>query len=133
MDDEEMILEVGREMIEILGYEVLSAGSGRDALDVFAEQRDAIDLVVLDMIMPDMSGAQTFDALKRIEPAVKILLSSGYSLNGQAAEILSRGCNGFIQKPFSMKALSEKIREVLGGGKTILTAQNDLNSPESGG
>jgi len=65
------------------------------------------------MIMPDMSGGDTYDRLKDIDPKVKVLLSSGYSINGQATEILDRGCNGFIQKPFKMKELSQKLREIL--------------------
>ena len=69
--------------------------------------------MLLDMIMPDMSGGVTYDRMKNIDPKVKILLSSGYSINGQATEILDRGCNGFIQKPFKMKELSQKLREIL--------------------
>jgi two-component system cell cycle sensor histidine kinase/response regulator CckA len=72
-----------------------------------------VDLVILDMIMPDMSGGETFNRLRAIKPDVKILLSSGYSLNGQASEIMQRGCNGFIQKPFNVKQISRKIREIL--------------------
>jgi DNA-binding NtrC family response regulator len=66
------------------------------------------------MIMPGVSGGETFDRIKAINPEVKVLLSSGYSINGQATEILKRGCNGFIQKPFRMTELSHKIREALG-------------------
>jgi two-component system, cell cycle sensor histidine kinase and response regulator CckA len=65
------------------------------------------------MIMPSMGGGATFDELKKMNTDLKVLLSSGYSLNGQATEILQRGCNGFIQKPFSLKDLSHKIREIL--------------------
>jgi len=72
------------------------------------------DLVILDMIMPQMGGGETYDKLKEIGPTIKVLLSSGYSINGQAKEILKRGCNGFIQKPFTMRELSKAIREVLG-------------------
>ena len=72
-------------------------------------------MVILDMIMPDMSGGETYDKLRRINPDIKVLLSSGYSLRGQAKDILARGCSGFIQKPFDMSALSNKIREVLEG------------------
>jgi DNA-binding NarL/FixJ family response regulator len=68
------------------------------------------------MIMPSMGGGETYDKLKEIDPSIKVLLSSGYSINGQAKEILKRGCNGFIQKPFTMKELSTAIREVLGEG-----------------
>ncbi len=70
-------------------------------------------MLVLDMIMPDMSGSVTYDRLKEIDPDIKVLLSSGYSINGQATEIMDRGCNGFIQKPFKLKELSQKLREVL--------------------
>jgi two-component system, cell cycle sensor histidine kinase and response regulator CckA len=68
-----------------------------------------ISLVILDMTMPEMSGAKTFEAIRQIAPTVKVLLSSGFSVDGQAQELLDRGCNGFIQKPFDLAALSEKI------------------------
>ncbi|MCK4790202.1 MAG: response regulator, partial [Desulfobacteraceae bacterium] len=69
--------------------------------------------VILDMIMPDMGGGETYGRLKAINPDIKVLLSSGYSIDGQAKEILERGCHGFIQKPFNLKQLSRKIREIL--------------------
>ena len=69
--------------------------------------------MLLDMIMPDMSGGETYYCLKEIDPDIKVLLSSGYSLEGRATEILNRGCNGFIQKPFKIKELSQKLREIL--------------------
>lgn len=76
--------------------------------------RFAIDIVILDMIMPGMGGGETYDRMKEINPNVKVLLSSGYRIKGQATEILERVCDGFIQKPFTMKELSQNIREVLG-------------------
>jgi two-component system cell cycle sensor histidine kinase/response regulator CckA len=84
-------------------------------VDIFSRSAERIDMVVLDMIMPDLGGGLVFDRLKAIKPDVKVLLSSGYSLTGQAEEILSRGCSGFIQKPFSIEQLSSKIREILDG------------------
>ncbi|MCG6905586.1 MAG: PAS domain S-box protein [Desulfobacteraceae bacterium] len=113
VDDEAMITEVGRAMLEKMGYSVLTAGSGVEALEVFGRQRDRIRLVVLDMIMPEMSGGETFDRLREISPRVKVLLSSGYSLDERALGILQRGCSGFIQKPFDMKRLGAKVREIL--------------------
>jgi len=113
VDDEEMITEVGKDLLDRLGYRVLIAESGKEAIKIYEENKDRIDIVVLDMIMPDMSGGETYDRLKDIHPKVKVLLSSGYSINGQATEILDRGCNGFIQKPFRIKELSQKLREVL--------------------
>ncbi len=113
IDDEEMVLEVSKDILEQLGYKVLSAKSGKEAIDVFKKHKDIIDLVILDMIMPEMSGGETYDALKEINTDIKVLLSTGYSMNGQATKILECGCNGFIQKPFNMECLSEKIREIL--------------------
>ena len=113
VDDEEMIRKVGQKLLERLGYQVLTATDGKDAIRVYEKNQDIIDMVILDMVMPNMGGGQAFDGLKEINPNVKVLLSSGYSIDGEATEILKRGCNGFIQKAFNMKELSEKIREVL--------------------
>ncbi len=113
VDDEDMIAEVGAEMLQALGYEVLIAFNGKEALQLFDEHQKKIDLVILDMIMPDMSGGEVFDQLKKKDEMVKVILSSGYSVNGQAQEILERGCNGFIQKPFTLEDLSKKVGEIL--------------------
>ena len=113
IDDEKMIIEVGRRMIESLGYAVVVAGKGDEALTLYRKRHDHIDLIILDMIMPHMGGKEVFNRIKEINPKAKVLLSSGYSLNGQAQEIMAQGCNGFIQKPFDMVELSSKIREIL--------------------
>ena len=113
VDDEDMIIEVAEEMFEQLGYKVLIARSGKEAVETYEKNKEQVDIVLLDMIMPDMSGSDTYDSLKEIDPDIKVLLSSGYSLEGQATEILNRGCSGFIQKPFKMKELSQKLREIL--------------------
>ncbi|MBN2399761.1 MAG: PAS domain S-box protein [Candidatus Aminicenantes bacterium] len=113
IDDEDMILDVARQMLLSLGYRVLTANSGGPALGIFRKNHAHIDLVILDMIMPLMSGSKVFEGLKGIDPAVRVLLSSGYSINGQAMDILARGCRGFIQKPFTLMELALKIREVL--------------------
>ena len=113
VDDEKMVLEVSKEILESLGYRVFAAGSGQEAIGVYMEKKGRIDLVILDMIMPGMSGGETFDRLREIHPGIAVLLSSGYSVNGQAQEILDRGCRGFLQKPFTTEILSKKIRETL--------------------
>ena len=113
VDDEEMILDVGVQFLEKLGYSVLEAKGGKEAIQIYQENKDSIDMIILDMIMPDMGGSEVYDKIKVIDPEVKVLLSSGYSVEGQATEILNRGCNSFIQKPFNLKSLSGKIREVL--------------------
>ena len=113
IDDEKMILDVGIELLEELGYTVQTATSGQEAIDVFEKDQGKIDLIIMDMIMPGMGGGEAFDRLKQIDPSIKVLLSSGYSINGQATQILQRGCDGFIQKPFNMNQLAEKIQRVL--------------------
>jgi PAS domain S-box-containing protein len=113
VDDEEMITGPGGELLEEIGYRVLIAGSGKEAIELYEKNRDQIDLVILDMIMPVMGGGETYDKLKETNPDIKVLLSSGYSINGEASEILDRGCSGFIQKPFNVKELSRRIREIL--------------------
>ncbi|MFH1983093.1 MAG: ATP-binding protein [Pseudomonadota bacterium] len=116
VDDEPFVLDVGCQMLERLGYRVKSAGDSSQAIDLFRRYHAEIDAVILDMIMPGVGGGETFDLLLGISPGVKVLLSSGYSLDGQAEEILRRGCRGFIQKPFSIQTLSTKIREILQNG-----------------
>jgi signal transduction histidine kinase len=113
VDDENMIIDVGEKMLKILGYNVLTARNGREAIEIYKKNRDKIDMVILDMVMPDTGGGETYDTLKKINPYIKVLLSSGYSIDGEATEIMERGCNGFIQKPFNMKGLAQKTREVL--------------------
>jgi len=113
VDDEDSVMEVTAQMIERLGYTVIRARSGREAIERFRENYDRVSLVLLDMIMPEMGGGEVFDELKRISRHVKVLLASGYSMQGQAREIINRGCIGFIQKPFNMEDLSSKLRSVL--------------------
>ena len=115
VDDEAYILDVGARMLGKMGYTVVKADCGETAIRRFRENAADIDLVILDMIMPDIGGGEVFDRLRDIRPDVKVLLASGYSL-GDAAAIIGRGCNGFIQKPFSMKKLSHAIREVIDHG-----------------
>ena len=113
VDDENMIIDVGAEILQKLGYEVLTARHGMEAIEVYQQNRQKIAMVILDLIMPQMGGGETYDRLKEVDPQVKVLLSSGYSLDGQATEILNRGCDGFIQKPFSMEDLSVKLRHII--------------------
>ncbi|MEE8431076.1 MAG: response regulator [Candidatus Desulfatibia sp.] len=113
VDDEDIIIDVAQELLKAIGYKVLTAESGNAAVELYKADRNEIDMVILDMIMPDMDGGETYDRLKEINPDIKVLLSSGYSINGQASEIMLRGCNGFIQKPFNMKDLSQTIKTIL--------------------
>ncbi|MBW1718703.1 MAG: response regulator [Deltaproteobacteria bacterium] len=117
VDDEESVREVSQELLETIGYNILTAKDGKEALEVYKKYRDTIDLVLLDMVMPNMGGSKVYDRLKEMNPGVKVLLSSGYSINGEATEIVARGCNGFIQKPFSFKDLSQEIKKILNNGQ----------------
>ena len=110
VDDEEMVLEVAEKLLKAIGYHVLTAREGREAIEVYKKHRETVDLVLLDIIMPHMKGGEVFDCLKEINPDIKVLLSSGYSIDGEAAKILERGGKGFIQKPFDLERLSETIR-----------------------
>jgi len=115
VDDEDTILDVGEEILKELGYTVVRAKGGIEAIKAFKENRDKIDMVILDMIMPDIGGSEVYDKLKEINPEIKVLLSSGYSIDTMATEIMNKGCNGFIQKPFNVGKISQKIREILSG------------------
>ncbi len=112
VDDESFIQDVGQEILEHLGHQVLVAGNGMEAVKKLEESPAAIDLVILDMIMPEMGGGEVFDRLKSVDPDIRVLLSSGYSINGQAQNILDKGCVGFIQKPFTINQLRQKLREI---------------------
>ena len=117
VDDEELIIEVGTGLLERLGYDVLVARDGMEAVDIYWRNREKIDCVILDMVMPEVNGGNAYDLLKQIDPDIKVLLASGYSIDGQAGKIIERGCNGFIQKPFSMEELSQKLRQVIDDGQ----------------
>ena len=113
IDDEDIIIDIGEQILERLGYRALMARSGKEAIEIYQANKNEINIVILDMIMPDMGGGETYDRLKKINPEIRVLLSSGYSIDGQASEIMNRGCNGFIQKPFNVEQLSRKIRDIL--------------------
>jgi PAS domain S-box-containing protein len=115
VDDDTEIISVGRKILASLGYTVLVAQGGQSAVDLFMEQREKIDLVILDYVMPGMGGREVFDALKQIQPDVKVLLSSGYSSTDQVAALIERGCKGFIQKPYDTVKMSRTIRTIMDG------------------
>ena len=113
VDDEEVIREFTREILEEQGYSVVTAKDGDDALRLFAGLHTRIDAVVLDMVMPQKGGLETYREMKKINPQVRVLLSSGYSRDGHAQEILNEGVMGFVQKPYDMCQLFTALRKVL--------------------
>ncbi len=112
-DDEEIILEVGQKLLKSIGYQTLVARDGKEAVEIYSKNKDRIDAVILDIVMPKMGGGEAYDLMKEIDPDIKVILSSGYSIGGETDDILKRGCNAFIQKPFQLKELSECINKVL--------------------
>jgi PAS domain S-box-containing protein len=113
VDDEEMVLTVTGELLEFMGYRVLLASSGEEAMAVFMEKGKEIDLIILDRIMPGMGGKKTFEALRVVDPHVKVIISSGYSADTEVQSLLAEGCCGFLQKPYRIQELSQKVRDVL--------------------
>ena len=111
-DDDAICLDVGAKILQKLGYIVLEARDGREAVEVFLNNQSEVDLVILDMKMPYNGGA-AFSQLKKISANVKVLIASGYAKDRQLKEMMEKGCSGFIQKPFSIKSLSQKILNVL--------------------
>jgi PAS domain S-box-containing protein len=114
VDDQEIIRTVSKAMLEMIGYEVLLAQSGEEGIGLFAEHRDRVRLVLLDMIMPGMGGKETFRHLRSIDPQIPVIIASGYSVEGEVDSLLRSGCNGFLQKPFSVAQLAEKMGRALG-------------------
>jgi two-component system, cell cycle sensor histidine kinase and response regulator CckA len=112
-DDEEMMRQLIVEVLDSDGYRVIPVEDGEKALDIYRQRAEEIDLVILDMVMPRMGGPEAFRQLKEINPGVKVLLSSGYSQDGQAQQIIKEGVLGFIQKPYAINELLNKIRYII--------------------
>ena len=116
VDDEDYILNADKAMLTELGYKVLLAKGGREAFDIFDQNKDHITLLILDLIMPGVGGETVFEYVKSMRPDLRVILSSGYSIEGQAESLLKKGCDGFIQKPYTLSQLSQKIKDVLADG-----------------
>lgn len=113
VDDEQVIIDVARDMLEILGYRAIVARDGQQAIDIYNSKKDEIALVILDMVMPGLSGADVFQVLKAINPKVKVILASGYIMSRQIAAVMEQGCRAFMSKPYRMEELAEKIRTII--------------------
>ena len=118
VDDEDKIVEVNRALLERLGYRILTAEGGTEAVRTVETMGDDIDLIILDLIMPGMDGAKAFERIRDVRPGIPIILSSGYAVSGKAEEIMRKGCEGFMQKPFDIIELSVKIRKTLDAKKS---------------
>ena len=122
VDDHETIWDFLIEALQELGYSVLLAENGLDAVEIYRENPGAIDLVLLDMIMPQCGGHQAFYQLKAIDPDVKVLLSSGFVSENEVQDLLDQGACGFLPKPHRLPVVLKEIRRVLDAGKEPVQA-----------
>jgi len=106
------------------GLQRLAASGGQQALELLTLHRNSIDLVILDMIMPDMNGPETYKAMREIQPSIRVLFCTGYTMDGNAQEIFERSCSGIIQKPFDAATLSAMLGKILGVAPFVARAAN---------
>ncbi len=113
VDDEDMVLDIGIMMLERMGYQVLGARSSTEAVDVFRKHNTSIDVVLLDYMLPDASGAETFKKIRKINPDARVVLSTGHGENQEILDLMKLGCRGMIQKLFGFDMLAEKIKRAM--------------------
>ena len=113
IDDEELVIKISEMMLKELGYKVLKAHNGFEGLQLFEAHKTEIDLIISDLEMPKMNGNEVLKKLRKIDPEIKVLLSSGSLTDADEQSIIDRGFNGFLQKPYDLNALCGKISEIL--------------------
>jgi CheY-like chemotaxis protein len=113
IDDEEMVINISEMMLKKLGYKVLKAHSGFEGLELFEENKSKIDLIISDLEMPEMNGKEVMDKLREINPQIKVMLSSGALTDTDEQDIMNKGFNGFLKKPYNLNTLCEKMAEIL--------------------
>lgn len=113
VDDEEMVRRLAGTMLTRLGYEVVTASDGAEAIEIYRDASEPFDLVLLDMVMPGMDGRECYLALKALNPDVRAVISSGFSQEGVTQETMKKGVRGFVQKPYRLSELSAVIRAAL--------------------
>jgi CheY-like chemotaxis protein len=116
VDDEAIVLKYCRDMVESLGFSVIAANSGKDAVRIYEQEKDRIDLVILDMIMPEMDGLKTYYALKAANKDVNVIISTGYTLDDRAEKALADGCQ-YLRKPYTRNELAAAITTIIALGK----------------
>jgi two-component system cell cycle sensor histidine kinase/response regulator CckA len=113
IEDEEAIMDLNRQLLERMGYRVLEARTGKEAVDLAETFDGDIDLALLDIKLPDMGGEKVYPLLIKARPDLKVIVCSGYSIDGPVQDVLDAGAQAFVQKPFSPRPFSEKLKEVL--------------------
>ena len=116
VDDEDTILTMGKKMLEHFGYTAITANSGESTLKVYQKEKDRVDLVVLDLIMPGMGGQKCLEQLLNIDDSLKVLIASGVATGKMGKETMDPGATGFIEKPYKIRDMMLKLREVLDNG-----------------
>ena len=129
-DDEETVCGVGRLMLERMGFDVLTALDGREAVEVFREHADEIVCVLLDLTMPHLDGEQAFREIRRIRSDTRVVLCSGYNMQDATQHFAGKGLAGFLQKPYNLAALRAKLRETLTDEESE-TSENSQGPPGS--
>ena len=114
VDDQETVREVARDMLEALGYEVITASDGLEGVSRYRDLWREIDLVIVDMVMPNLSGGDCFRRMKEINPRTRVILSSGYSMEGAIQDVMNEGILAFIQKPYRLEELSRVVGTAVG-------------------
>ena len=113
VDDEELIRDLGSRILTKAGYKVITASNGREALDVYQAHGDEISVLILDLIMPEMGGKRCLEELLKMNSEARVLIASGYSLNGSTKAALTVGAKGFVAKPYDVRQLLGTVRDVL--------------------
>ena len=113
IDDEEIVINTSAMMLKRLGYKVLKAHSGYEGLQLFEENKSKIDLIISDFEMPKMNGKEVMDKLRKMDPQIKVMLSSGALTDADEKEVMNEGFNGFIKKPYNMNTLCVKMAEIM--------------------
>lgn len=113
IDDEEMVINISEMMLKNLGYRVLKAHSGFEGVQLFEENQSKIDLIISDLEMPRMNGEEVMDRLREIDPQIKVMLSSGALTDTDEQDVMNKGFDGFLKKPYDLDTLSEKMAEIL--------------------
>jgi two-component system cell cycle sensor histidine kinase/response regulator CckA len=113
IDDEEIVINISEMMLKRLGYRVLKAHSGYEGLQLFEENKSKIDLIISDLQMPKMNGKEVMAKLREIDPQIKVMLSSGALTDADEKNLMDKGFNGFIKKPYNMNTLCKKMAEII--------------------
>lgn len=115
VDDEEILRDIGKDILEKFGYTVLLAADGESALELYRENPEDISLVILDIVMPGMGGKECLEEILKVNPQAKVVMASGYAINGRVKEVLDGGARAFIKKPYELKRVLGEVRKVLDG------------------